>query len=202
MSPVISVSLDRHAEPWRVLQMIIGDDQRIDSQLRRFGHIKIGLLWWQALVKPFVPLGLCISHGLSMVGLRPSSYWVCGTIDERLSHWVRTGWQSVISQRKIPCNTPPRPGIEPGPDSDIYSFSHWAIMTRTTERTARQWDTFILLLSHHDPGNREDRQWDTFIFPLSYHDWLLVIRTWIIFVKTGYSKLKGNIWVLRKSRMQ
>jgi len=33
-----------------------------------------------------------------------------------------------------------------------------------------QWDTFILPLSYHNPGHREDRQWDTFILPLSYHD--------------------------------
>ena len=33
-----------------------------------------------------------------------------------------------------------------------------------------QWDTFILLLSYHDPGHGEDRQWDTFILLLSYHD--------------------------------
>ena len=33
----------------------------------------------------------------------------------------------------------------------------------------RQWDTFILALSYHDPDRREDRQWDIFILPLSYH---------------------------------
>jgi len=44
---------------------------------------------------------------------------LCGVIEGRLSHflprWLRTGWQSAISQGKIPWNTPPWLGIEPGP---------------------------------------------------------------------------------------
>jgi len=40
-------------------------------------------------------------------------------IEGRLSHflprWLRTGWQGAISQGKIPWNTPPWLGIEPGP---------------------------------------------------------------------------------------
>ena len=45
---------------------------------------------------------------------------LCGVIIEgRLSHflprWLRTGWQSAISQGKIFWNTPPWLGIEPGP---------------------------------------------------------------------------------------
>jgi len=36
---------------------------------------------------------------------------MCGVIEGRLSHflprWLRAGWQSVIGQGKIPCNTPP-----------------------------------------------------------------------------------------------
>jgi len=39
----------------------------------------------------------------------------------------------------------------------------WIRATGTT-------DTFILPLSYHDPGHREDRQWDAVILPLSYHD--------------------------------
>jgi len=43
----------------------------------------------------------------------------CGANEGRLSHflWLRpkTGWQSMISQEKIPRNTPPRPEIELGP---------------------------------------------------------------------------------------
>jgi len=44
---------------------------------------------------------------------------LCGVIEGRLSHflqrWLRKGWQSVISQGKIPWNTPPWLRIEPGP---------------------------------------------------------------------------------------
>ena len=56
----------------------------------------------------------------------------------------------VISQGKIPGNSPPRPGISHGED--------------------RQWDTLILQLSYHDPGHGEGRQWDSFSLPLSYYD--------------------------------
>jgi len=38
-------------------------------------------------------------------------------------------------------------------DSEILSFSHWAIMTQGHGED-RQWDTFILPLSYHDPGPR------------------------------------------------
>ena len=62
------------------------------------------------------------SHHLSMVGLsafRLAVHRLCGFVEGRLSHflprWLRTGWQSVISQGKIPWNTPPCLGIEPGP---------------------------------------------------------------------------------------
>ena len=65
---------------------------------------------------------------------------LCGIFEGRLSHflprWLRTGWKSAISQGKIPWNTAPWLGIEPGPwgktDSEL---SHWAIMTRVTGRT-------------------------------------------------------------------
>jgi len=44
---------------------------------------------------------------------------LCGVIEGRLSHflprWLRTAWQSVISQGKIPWNTPSWLGIKPGP---------------------------------------------------------------------------------------
>jgi len=38
---------------------------------------------------------------------------LCGVTEGRWSHFL--GWQSVISQAKIPWNTPPWLGIEPGP---------------------------------------------------------------------------------------
>jgi len=44
---------------------------------------------------------------------------LCSAIEGRLSHrlprWLRTGWQRVISQGKLPRTTPPRPRIEPEP---------------------------------------------------------------------------------------
>jgi len=55
-------------------------------------------------------------------------------------------------------------------DSEIHSFFHWAIMTRGHWED-RQWDTFILPLSYHNPGHREDRPRDTFILSLSFHEW-------------------------------
>ena len=35
-----------------------------------------------------------------------------------LPRWLRTGWQSVINQGKLPWNTLPWPGIEPGPSRE------------------------------------------------------------------------------------
>jgi len=46
--------------------------------------------------------------------------------------WLRMGWQSRINKRKIVWNTPPRPGIEPGPQR---------------QQTVR---SFILLRNCHD----------------------------------------------------
>jgi len=78
-------------------------------------------------------------------------------------------------------------------DSEIHSFSHWAIMTLArrgqtvsyihspielswpwprrgqTVRFIRSL-TELSQLSYHDPGHWEDRQWATFILSLSYHD--------------------------------
>jgi len=62
------------------------------------------------------------SHCLAIVGTSAfllAVHRLCGVIEGRLSHFLpryfRTGWQSVISQGKIPWNTPPWPGSEPGP---------------------------------------------------------------------------------------
>jgi len=53
------------------------------------------------------------------VELQPSSSlstgWVVSLRGHFLPRWLRTGWQSVIRQGKIPWNTPPRLGTEPGP---------------------------------------------------------------------------------------
>ena len=44
---------------------------------------------------------------------------LCGVIERRLSYflpcWLRTGWQSIVSQGKFPWNTLPWLGIELGP---------------------------------------------------------------------------------------
>jgi len=58
-----------------------------------------------------------------MVGLRPSSSLSTGCVVSLRGDWAifchtgsgRVGRESVISQRKIPWNTPPWLGIEPGP---------------------------------------------------------------------------------------
>jgi len=50
-------------------------------------------------------------------GFPPRGHSLGGAIEGRLSHfcrWLWTGWQGVISQTKIPWNTPPWLGIEPG----------------------------------------------------------------------------------------
>ena len=54
------------------------------------------------------------SHHLSMVGLSAfllAVHRLCGFVEGRLSHflphWLKTGWQNVISQGKTPWNTPP-----------------------------------------------------------------------------------------------
>jgi len=84
-------------------------------------------------------------HGWTLAFLLAVHRW-CGVVEGRLSHflphWLRMGWQSAISQGKIPWNTPPWLGIEPGPRGgqtvsyptelswlnwlcyDIYNWSH------------------------------------------------------------------------------
>jgi len=64
-------------------------------------------------------------------------YRLCGTIKGRfrqsLSCWLRTGWQSMITQEKIPRNTPPWPGIGHGrTDSEL---SHWSTMIAIVNAT-------------------------------------------------------------------
>jgi len=53
-----------------------------------------------------------------MVGPRPSSSISTGfvaSLSLLLPRWLRTGWQSVISQGKIPLNIPPWLKIKPRP---------------------------------------------------------------------------------------
>jgi len=54
---------------------------------------------------------------------------LCGVIlSHFLPRWLRTGWQSVISQGKIPWDTPPWPGVEPGPRrGQTVSYHDWPL---------------------------------------------------------------------------
>jgi len=45
----------------------------------------------------------------------PQAVWCHWDLSHFLPRWLRTGWKSVISQGKIPWNTPPWLGIEPRP---------------------------------------------------------------------------------------
>jgi len=93
---------------------------------------------------------------------------LCGVIEGRLSHflsrWLKTGWQSVISQKK---------SLEILRHGWELNMGHredrqWAIPLsyhHPGHREDRQW---AIPLSYHHPGHREDRQW---AIPLSYHDW-------------------------------
>jgi len=58
-------------------------------------------------------------------------------------------------------------------DSEIHSFSHWAIMTRATGRTDSEIHSFFhwAIMTR---GHWEDRQWDIFILPRSY-SWYYVL---------------------------
>ena len=100
------------------------------------------------------------SHCLSMVWCTVSSFGLCGAIERRLSHflprWLRTGWQSVISHGKLTWNTPSWSGnwtkareqtVE-RTDSEIHSFSLWAIMTLAMERTDSEIHSFPLALRY------------------------------------------------------
>ena len=85
-----------------------------------------------------------------------------------LPRWLQTGCQRVS-----PWNTPRRPGIEAGYGEDRQWDTFILALSNHDPghgggQTVR-YSTFILPLSSHDPGHREDRKWDTFILSLSYH---------------------------------
>jgi len=86
------------------------------------------------------PVFFPVGHRLFIIRFRPySSMTTASCVVLLLEDWAifllrwpRTGWQSVISQGKIPWNTPPQPREwNPGhrEDSEIHSLTHWAIMT-------------------------------------------------------------------------
>jgi len=114
----------------------------------------------------------CLPKPLSLCGWTSAFLLVvhrlCGAIEGRLSHFLPhrlwTGWQSVISQEKSPRNVPPWPGIEPGPDCEIHSFSHWAIMTRATKRA----DSEIHSFSHWAIMTRATERADSEIHSFSH----------------------------------
>jgi len=77
---------------------------------------------------------------------------LCGAIEGRLSHflqhWLRMGWQSVISQKKIPWNTLPWLGTEPGEEGLTISTDR-----RMRRNKAKQIvDLFILMLGTRKMG--------------------------------------------------
>ena len=84
-----------------------------------------------------------LRHCLSMVELRPSS---------SLST-LRSCWERVISH-----------------GNSLEILRHGRELNSCHEQD-RQWGTFVLSMSYHNPGHRKDRQWETSVFSLSYHDW-------------------------------
>jgi len=117
---------------------------------------------------------------------------LCGPIEERLnhflSHWLRVGWRSVINQRSLKIVGHGCIEIEPEPPKGCSP----AELSCPEPQRDRQWETFTLPLSYHDPGHGEDRQWNRFILPLGNHDpghredreihsfspWAMMTRTW------------------------
>ena len=85
-------------------------------------HCRFGIFWFLFFNQPSSVRGWTSAFLLAVHRL--------GRLGHFLPRWLRTSWQSAISQGKIPWNTPPWLGIEPGPwgkaDSEL---SHWAIMT-------------------------------------------------------------------------
>ena len=67
----------------------------------------------------FFPFSYHISMVLGSWSFLLAVHRLCGVFEGRLNHflphWLRTGWQSAISQGKISWNTPPWLGIELGP---------------------------------------------------------------------------------------
>ena len=95
--------------------------------------------------------GLCSSflqplsvHGWTLASLlHRSSGAIAGKLSHFLPRWLRTGWQSV---RKKSLKHSAMAGnwtrATERTDSEIYSFSYWAIMTRATGRTDSEMHSF------------------------------------------------------------
>ena len=106
---------------------------------------------------------------------------LCGVIEGRLGHflprWLKTGWQRVWSADHSLCQSLEilHHGRELNPnmertDSEIHSFSHWAIMTRATERT----DSEIHSFSHWAIMTRATERTDSEIHSFSH--WAIMTR--------------------------
>ena len=93
---------------YRWTKIIASGPMIMHHQSKLFPKMKFGLFFLQ-------PSSI---HGWTSAFLL-TVHRFCGVIERRLRHflprWLKTGWQSVISQGKIPWNTPPWLGIEPRP---------------------------------------------------------------------------------------
>jgi len=107
-----------------------------------------GLTMWYMHLFPWCPQMVVVYPSFSKM-----TRWysvIEGRLDRFLPHWLRAGWQSVVSQGEIPWNTPPWPGIE-------------------------QWATFDLPLSYHDQVIEKLFNWSSFFYYSFYmHDLLTV----------------------------
>ena len=142
------------------------------SNSASFIHHFIFLTQWIQIFFSNTSAIVCPWLDFSSPPLFPHAVWChWERLSRFLPRWLRTDWQSVISQGRIPSNTPPWWELNPvhGEDRQWDSFILPLSYHDPVHEEDRQWDTFILLLSYHDPGHREARQWDSFILPLSYH---------------------------------
>ena len=130
---------------YSILLILSFKSRKASAKSYRFKFI----LYFSIRFPPKIPFSLSHSKFITNVVRRKSSYirgWtsafllavhrLCGVIEGRLSHflprWLRTGWQSAISQGKInPLKYSAVAGNWTRPAGRTDSeLSHWAIMTR------------------------------------------------------------------------
>jgi len=99
-----------------------------------------------------------------------TAHRLCAVIEGRLSHflprWLRTGWQSVISQGKIPWNTPLWLGSEPGPrggQTVSYSTERSCLTCQVKRIIMQKLVDRVFLLSVSQDASLED-----FLLGLAY----------------------------------
>jgi len=132
---------------------------------------------WDTFIKVSLFLIFYFSHCLSMVGLQSSSSMSTDCVVLLKGDWTifrhagsgRVGrvWSARKNTVKYSATAGNWTRATGRIDSEIHSPTE---LSWPRQWEDRQWNSFILPLSYHDPGHREDRQWDTFILPLSYHD--------------------------------